>query len=240
MVPDPMRLKQAGSIPARRIRLSLVRSVSHGCARQSGRERHKRTPRAVSGFRRLRQLRRSFLVGGGSIVSGEMSACFRPARFVISTSLAVSALLVLTSGCGGGNKSSGPSTSGPTHAHFVSELDAWCARGNRKFAPLIAQFNNAGLANDAGAAATALQRTIPLRACYDARLREMTPSPEDRATFARYLRDETRIAGLSPRMVAALKARDEEEFNRLANLVHATRNDRTKVALDLGTTQCGT
>ena len=30
---------------------------------------------------------------------------------------------------------------------------------------------------------------------------------------------------------------DEEEFNRLANLVDATRNDRTKAELDLGTTQ---
>jgi hypothetical protein len=41
-------------------------------------------------------------------------------------------------------------------------------------------------------------------------------------------------------MVAALKARDEEEFNRLANLVHAARIDRTKAAFDLGTTHCGT
>jgi hypothetical protein len=40
-------------------------------------------------------------------------------------------------------------------------------------------------------------------------------------------------------MVAALRAGDEEEVNRLANLVHATRNDRTKAALDLGTTHCG-
>jgi hypothetical protein len=149
-------------------------------------------------------------------------------------------MLVLTSGCGGANKSAGPSTSEPTHAQFVSELDAWCVRGNRRFAPLIQQFNKAGLANDADEAATALQRTIPLRARYDARLRGMTPSSEDRATFARYLRDETRIAGLAPPMVAALKARDEEEFNRLANLVHETRNDRTKAALDLGTTHCGT
>jgi hypothetical protein len=40
-------------------------------------------------------------------------------------------------------------------------------------------------------------------------------------------------------MVAALKARDEEEVNRLANRIHAARKDRTKAALDLGTTQCG-
>ena len=58
--------------------------------------------------------------------------------------------------------------------------------------------------------------------------------------FARYLLDETRIAGLFTRLAAALKARDEAEVTRLVNLVHATRNDRTKAALDLGTTQCGT
>src|SRR5919204_5798696 len=156
------------------------------------------------------------------------------------TLLAVSALLVLSSACGSSNESSGPSTSGPTHAQFVAELDAWCARGNRRLAPLIKQFNKAALANDAAGAATALQRTIPLRARYDARLRGMTPSPEDRATFARFVRDETRIASLSPRMVAALKARDEEKFNRLASVVHATRRDRTKAALDLGATNCAT
>ena len=156
------------------------------------------------------------------------------------TLLAVSALLVLTSACSSGNKSSGPSTSGPTHAQFVTELDAWCARGYRRLAPLIKQFNKAALANDAVGAATALQRTIPLRARYDARLRGMTPSPEDRATFARFVRDETRIASLSPRMVAALKARDEEKFNRLASVVHATRRDRTKAALDLGAADCAT
>jgi hypothetical protein len=103
---------------------------------------------------------------------------------------------------------------------------------------LIKQFNKAALANDAVGAATALQRTIPLRARYDARLRGMTPSPEDRATFARFVRDETRIASLSPRIVGALKARDEEEFNRLASVVHATRRDRTKAALDLGAADC--
>lgn len=180
-----------------------------------------------------------------------MSAHRQPARS-LSTLLAVSALLVLSSGCGGGNESAGTSaaststrsasttTSAPTHAQFVSELDAWCARGNREVAPLVLQFNKAGLANDAEGAAAALQRTIPLRARYDAGLHGMTPSPEDRTQFARFLRDETRIAGLTPRMVAALKARDEEEFNRLANLVHAARNDRTKAALALGTTHCGT
>ena len=126
------------------------------------------------------------------------------------------------------------------HAQFVSELDAWCVRGNRRFASLTGQFNKAALANDADKAAAALRRTISLRARYDARLRGMTPPPEDRATFARYLRDETRIAGLSPRMVAALRAGDEDEIDRLATLVHATRNDRTKAAHDLGTTHCGT
>jgi uncharacterized protein YeaO (DUF488 family) len=105
---------------------------------------------------------------------------------------------------------------------------------------LIGKFNKAALAGNADGAAAALKRTILLRARYDARLHEMTPSPEDRATFARYQRDETRIAGLSPRMVAALKAGDEQEVNRLANLVHSTRNDRTKAALDLGAAQCGT
>ena len=174
----------------------------------------------------------------------------QPAR-TLSTLLAVSALLVLSSGCGGGNESaltsaaststtsSSTTPSAPTHAEFVSELDAWCARGNRRFAPLIAQFNKAALSNDAEGAASALQRTIPLRARYDARLHGITPSREDRAAFARFLGDETRIAGLSRRMVAALKAKDEEEANRLASLVHAARNDRTKAALDLGTTQCG-
>lgn len=179
--------------------------------------------------------RASFLLGpGGSSVCAEMWAHERSPP----TLLAVSALLVLTSACGSGNKSSGPSTSGPTHAQFVTELDAWCARGYRRLAPLIKQFNKAALANDAVGAATALQRTIPLRARYDARLRGMTPSPEDRATFARFVRDETRIASLSPRIVAALKARDEEEFNRLASVVHATRRDRTKAALDLGAADC--
>jgi hypothetical protein len=104
---------------------------------------------------------------------------------------------------------------------------------------LIQRFNKAALANDADGAAAALQRTIPLRARYDAGLHGKSPSPEDRASFARFLRDETRIAGLAPRMVAALKARDEEEVNRLANRIHAARNDRTKAAHDLGTTQCG-
>lgn len=190
------------------------------------------------------------LIPGGSIFSAEMWARRQPAR-TLSTLLAVSALLVLSSGCGGGNESAGTSAaststtsssttpSAPTHAEFVSELDAWCARGNRRFAPLIAQFNKAALTNDAEGAASALQRTIPLRARYDARLHGITPSREDRAAFARFLGDETRIAGLSRRMVAALKAKNEEEANRLASFVHAARNDRTKAALDLGTTQCG-
>jgi hypothetical protein len=54
------------------------------------------------------------------------------------------------------------------------------------------------------------------------------------------VRDETRIASLSRGIVAALKARDEEKFNRLASVVHATRPDRTKAALDLGATNCAT
>jgi hypothetical protein len=39
-------------------------------------------------------------------------------------------------------------------------------------------------------------------------------------------------------MVAALKARDAKGFNRLADVVHATRADRTAVAFDLGATRC--
>ena len=169
-------------------------------------------------------------------VSAEMWARRQPARPLL-TLLAVSALLVLSSGCDSDNKSA---ARGPTHAQFVSKLDAWCARGKLRFAPLIEQFNKAALANDFGGAAAALQRTIPLRARYDAELHGITPSPADRATFARYVRDESRIARLSPRMVAALKARDEQEVNRLANLVHSTRHDRTKAALELGTSDCGT
>lgn len=180
-----------------------------------------------------------------------MSARRQPARS-LSTLLAASALLFLSSGCGGGNESAGTSaastsresasttTSAPTQAQFIRELDTWCARANRELAPLVEQFNKTALANDADGAAAALQRTIPLRARYDAQLHRMTPSPEDQATFARFLHDETRIAGLSPRMVAALKAGDEKEFTRLANIVHATRHDRTKAALDLGTAHCVT
>ena len=171
----------------------------------------------------------------GSSFCGEMRIRERSPPTLLAVSL-----LVLTSACGSGNKSSGPSTSAPTHAQFVTELDAWCARAHRRLAPLIKQFNRAALAHDAVGAATALQRTIPLRARYDARLREVTPAPEDRATFARFVRDEIRIAGLSPGIVAALKAGDEEKFNRLAGVVHATRPDRTKAALDLGATKCVT
>lgn len=102
------------------------------------------------------------------------------------------------------------------------------------------QFELGALANDVDKAVNALQRVIPLRARYDARLHAMTAPPEDRATFARYLRDETRLAGLYPRLAAALKARDDVEGSRLVNLVHAAKNDRTKAALDLGVTHCGT
>ena len=180
-----------------------------------------------------------------------MSARFQPARS-LSTLLAASALLSLISGCGGGNESAGTSaaststesvsktTSAPTHTQFIRELDTLCARAKRELAPLVEQFNKTALTNDADGAAAALQQTIPLRARYDAQLHRMSPSPEDRATFARFLRDETRIAGLSPRMVAALKAGDEKEFNRLANIVHATRHDRMTAALGLGTAHCVT
>jgi len=180
-----------------------------------------------------------------------VSARRQPARS-LSILLAASALLFLSSGCGGGNESAGTSAaststksasttpSAPTHAQFIRELDTWCARANRELAPLVEQFNKTALANDTDVAAAALQRTIPLRARYDAELHRMSPSPEDRATLARFLRDETRITGLSSRMVAALKAGDEKEFHRLANIVHATRRDRTKAALDLGTAHCVT
>ena len=66
----------------------------------------------------------------------------------------------------------------------------------------------------------------------------MSPPPEDRQTFARFVRDEARMAGLSPRLVAALRAGDEDEFNRIAGVVHAARNDRTRAAQQLGVTHC--
>jgi hypothetical protein len=47
------------------------------------------------------------------------------------------------------------------------------------------------------------------------------------------------LANIRRRLVPALRARDSEEVNHLANLANAQRDERTEAAIDLGTKDCG-
>ena len=162
------------------------------------------------------------------------------------------AALFVVSGCGGGDSTSpqsavatatAPKTQASpaaTHGKFVEQLDALCATGNKRAAAYQKAFAQALAANDLAKAGTTLTRFEPIYDRFQTRIEALMPPVADQATFARYLVLVRRVDGFRQRLAAALRAGDAEEAMRLADLLHDAADQRTNVAIDLGTTHCGT
>lgn len=160
------------------------------------------------------------------------------------------ALLIATSGCGGGGSSATHSTTVkathtlvsalPTHAVFIRRLDALCAAGNRKAAVHLKALTQAINANELKKAGDILASTEPEAAAFYLRVERLTPSAEDREAFVHYLVLTHRLFGLDERLVAVLHASNVGEFTRLSGLAQKVHNHRTIAAFDLGSRKCGT
>jgi hypothetical protein len=171
---------------------------------------------------------------------------------VITPSRCRSALAVLATfwvvtatGCGGSGQpvaaqpsaaASGPS---PAHDRFVRQLDSLCDETNRSLALQDKAFGDAAAAGDLTRAGAILEGESPQLGRYLARIERLRPPGSDRAVFSRYLSLTRRIRGLVPRVAAALRAQDVEEITRLDRLLKKSQSEQTEVAIDLGTTYCG-
>jgi hypothetical protein len=170
---------------------------------------------------------------------------------VLAQVLVVAGLLVSTSGCGGGGSSATKSTTAeatqtvvaisnlPTHAHFISRLDALCSQSNRLVGDqkALAQAINAQELKKAGAIVAS---TEPDAVAFYLKFGRLIPSVEDRAAFARYLLLTHRYVGLNERLAAALRAHAVKEVHRIVGFTQKVADQRTNTALDLGWTSCGT
>jgi hypothetical protein len=132
-----------------------------------------------------------------------------------------------------------PTSSTPTHAQFVQQLDNLCARGNRSFRASDKAIDRAFAANDLPKAGTLLTKQLKAVDGFVAQIENISPPTSDQAAFERYLLLTQRIRGLEGRLVTALRESNADEVNRLFNLIQAAGNQRTNVAVDLGTTHCG-
>ena len=168
---------------------------------------------------------------------------------VLAQVLVVAELLGSTSGCGGGGSSATKSTTEqptqtvvsklPTHAHFISRLDALCPQRNRlaSHQQALTQAINAHELKKAGAI---VANTESDAVAFYLKFGRLIPSAEDRAAFVRYLLLTHRYVGLNERLAAALHARAMKEARRFFGFTQKVADQRTNTAVDLGWTSCGT
>jgi hypothetical protein len=182
---------------------------------------------------------------------------------VLRTSLAAAMAVLVVTACGGDEDSApAPQTTPPpetttveqvetssdeadpgmTHEEFVSELDAWCKAGNAEAEQRFgAAVEDASDASDYDGLADALEERQEWAAEEQERMpvQEEDLSEEDAEAFGHYLAVTARIEGLLDRFIKALRERDDDEINRLSDLVEQARNERTNLTVDMGLSECG-
>ena len=126
-----------------------------------------------------------------------------------------------------------------THAELAAELDGVCVRGSAEMKQADAGFEQATQASDYTKAAAAMASALRNYPPYQFAMQGLTPSARDQAAFTRYVDLTRRIHGLSERIVAAGRARDNPAIVRVSHLVREELATRTRVAADLGTRNCG-
>ena len=170
---------------------------------------------------------------------------------VLAQVLVVAGLLASTSGCGGGGSSATQSTTAepaqtvvsvsklPTHAHFMSRLDALCPQSSHLASNqrALTQAINAHELKKAGAI---VANTESDAVAFYLKFGRLIPSAEGRAAFVRYLLLTHRYVGLNERLAAALHARAVKEVRRFVGFTQKVADQRTSTAVDLGWTRCGT
>jgi hypothetical protein len=172
--------------------------------------------------------------------------------------LAIVLVAAIAAGCGGdddGSDSAGSSetpTTTPTptptptatpepeitHDEFVAQVDAVCREGNRATRRYNREFQQAAEAGDYGQAADIREAALNENRDRIDDFPTEAPSDEE-ATYERYLAQVRRIQALEPRIIAALRAGDIQEVQRLSALGQKFRNRRTEAAIDLGLEVCG-
>jgi hypothetical protein len=170
---------------------------------------------------------------------------------VLAQVLVVAGLLGSTSGCGGGGSSATKSTTAeatgtvvavsnlPTHAHFISRLDALCSQSSHLVSDqkALTQAINAHELKKAGEIVASTESDA---VAFYLKFGRLIPSGEDRAAFVRYLLLTHRYVGLNERLAAALHARAVKEVRRFVGFTQKVADQRTTTAVDLGWTRCGT
>jgi hypothetical protein len=168
---------------------------------------------------------------------------------VLARVLVVAGLLGSTSGCGGGGSSATKSTTAqptqtvvsklPTHAHFISRLDALCPQSNHLASrqKVLTQAINAHELKKAGAIVASTESEA---VAFYLKFARLIPSAEDRAAFMRYLLLTHRYVGLNERLAAALRSHHVMEIDRFIGFTQKVAALRTNTAVDLGWTSCGT
>jgi hypothetical protein len=165
--------------------------------------------------------------------------------------LVFAGLLSAVSGCGGGGSSATRATTAeatgtvvavsklPTHAHFLSRLDALCSQSNQ-LASHQRALTRAINADELKKAGGIVASTQPDAAAFYLKFGRVIPSAEDRAAFVRYLLLTHRYVGLNERLAAALHAHHVAEVHRFVGLTQKVADQRINTAVDLGWTSCGT
>jgi hypothetical protein len=167
---------------------------------------------------------------------------------VLAQVLVFAGLLGATSGCGGGGSSATTTAEAtgtvvavsklPTHAHFISRLDALCSQskqlaGHQK---ALIQAINAHELKKAGAIVASTESDA---VAFYLKFVRLIPSAEDRAAFERYLLLTHRYVGVNERLAAALRSHHVVEVNRFVGFTQKVAHQRTNTAADLGWTSCG-
>jgi hypothetical protein len=169
---------------------------------------------------------------------------------VLAQVLLVAGLLGSTGGCGGGGVSATKSTTAeetqtvvsgsklPTHAHFMSRLDALCPQSNQlaSHQKALTRAVNADEMNKAGAIVASTKSDV---VAFYRKFESLIPSANDRAAFVRYVLLTHRYIGLNERLAAALHARAAKEARRFVGFTRKVANQRSNTAVDLGWTSCG-
>jgi hypothetical protein len=177
-------------------------------------------------------------------------------RLFAGVTAVLTAVVVLT-GCGGSSSSSTPGATSTaaatyaartlcdpapcqlTHAELAAELDDLCVRGNAAVKQADVSFEHATNASDDTKAAAAMETALREFPPYQSAILGLTPRPQDRAAFTRYVDLTQRIHGLSERIVAVGHARNTSEVIRLSQLVQEELATRARTAADLGAKHCG-
>lgn len=158
---------------------------------------------------------------------------------VLAQLLILVGLLGSTSGCGGGGSSEPTQTAVttlPTHAEFVSRLDALCPDHLGSHHQELTQAINA---NDLHKARKVVARTESEAESFYGEFESLVPPAEDRAAFARYLLLTHRYLGVNERLAAVLRSGGaDREVTRLFGLLRKAAGQRTSTADSLGLSRC--